>query len=474
MQSKREFLTTTAAAFAFGGGTSTKIFAAAVPQYPGLQAIAADDPRAIGLNKAYAGQRKKLPQERLMCDTADAAVKAVNWAKNEGRGFANRSGGHCFMGFSQHDDVALDVRGMRGISIDRGAQTLRVGAGARLDIIYNAINPMGLSLPGGTFGGVGIAGHTLGGGFGFRCRTDGLLIDQLQSVDLVTADGNLTTASATQNADLFWACRGGGGGQFGLATEFTFNLQQRPSTHRIAILEPVDVQRAAEILFLWPHWILNSPRHLNTHLQITRRGDAGFLISLTGLSSGNRDDLKEELRLLLRRQDPIHNNFVKPDVAMDLEKKPNEGVSTAEAHLLTQSHLLAGALDERGVAEILIAILRHPDDAVSVNFEPFGGAVSDVASDATAFPHRNAAFVAHVQADVKRPQELAIKQAAMADLKEVFTPLAMGGVYANYPDLTLENWGQAYWGGNLGRLKRVKAAWDPDNLFRHAHSIAMA
>jgi len=473
MHSRREFIGA-AAAIAATSTLPSVGFAGPIPDIKGLNPIYDTDHLSAEFNKAYAAQRKHLPKLRLMCGNETAAQAAVKWARNEGQKFASRSGGHCFMGFSQNKNLVLDVREMREIKIDPAARRLRVGSGARLDIIYNAINPLGLSLAGGTFGGVGIAGHTLGGGFGARCRADGLLIDNLLAVDLITADGSKVTASATQNSDLFWACRGGGGGQFGLVTSFTFALQKRAPTHRIAIIEPANIQRTAEILFLWHHWTLNSPRHLTTHLQIGRRGKNGFLISLKGLAEGNRNDLMEELRLLLRRDAPVHDNLVTSNSTGDLIKQPHEGKSTTQANLLTHSHFLKGALSEQAVADIITAIQRHPNDAMTVNFEPIGGAVSDIDAKATAFPHRNVDFVVHVQADVHQPQDMGMKQAALDEMRSILTPIATEGVYANYPDLTLENWGHAYWGENLSRLKRIKQKWDPDNYFDHAHSIAKA
>jgi FAD/FMN-containing dehydrogenase len=463
----------------FGAATFTATMpnilrASSLPKAADLRFVPSTESNAVNYSQGYPKQHQRTPNYRAFCDTPEAAQTAIRWARDTNQSFATRSGGHCFMGFSQSDNLVLDTRGMSDIKIDADQRTVTVGAGVKLGPLYRALAKQGFALAGGTYGGVGIAGHTLGGGFGYRCRSDGLLIDQLVSLDMVLADGQIVTASANQNSDLFWACRGGGGGQFGVATSFKFKVKSSSPMHWISIYEPVGFSRAAQILFLWQYWSQGSPRHLATHLQITRRGDAGFLMVLSGFSGGERKDLMNELQSLLRRNTLPNSNTILSGKFSDLILAQMPKETPSHPTLLTHSHLFSAPVDEKGTVNILSTLQRHPAGSCILNFETWGGAISDIAVNATAFPHRDTAFVVHAQADIRTAIEKTTKTKAMAEMREALEAQANGGVYVNYPDLQLKDWGDAYWGNNLAQLKKIKNDRDPTNFFTHAHSISNA
>lgn len=472
---RRAFSTLCTAAVAYPGAVAAQL-AKGLPRLPNLRVVRAGDSDAAVLSDGYATQFRSTPLVRAMCGDTVAMRESLLWARETGAAFAIRSGGHCFEGFSQHDRMVIDTRDAKQISIDPVAGRVTIGSGVRVGPLYQRLADAGWTLPAGTHANVGMAGHTLGGGFGYFARRDGLLIDQLVSATVVTADGTIVEASDASHPELFWALRGGGGGQFGIVATMTFTLQRARHQHWINLVEPVDAKRAAEILFIWQRWSAASPRHLCTHLGISRRGDAGFLVTLKGLSGGDRDGLMREMKLLMRTNTDFHPSRIRSGrLKTLLPHMVMMDPSMPHANLRSKSHLFAQPLNERGTLDFLKTMLSHPSATVSTNFESLGGAVSDVSSTATAYPHRRASFVVHLQgnAGLRAENEEAIAN-AMADFETVLAPRATGGVYVNYPDRTLSDWGRSYWGENLSRLKTVKRRYDPENVFDHAHSIARA
>ena len=166
------------------------------------------------------------PQLRALCKTPKAVGVMVDWCRTNDLPFAVRCGGHSYEGFSQSANVVIDMRLMNTIAVDPKANTATVGAGASLGGLYRAITAHGLAFTGGSCPTVGISGHLLGGGYGYLARPYGLACDSLLSVDLVNSDGRQLRADAHQNTDLYWACRGGGGGSFGVATSITVRLKK--------------------------------------------------------------------------------------------------------------------------------------------------------------------------------------------------------------------------------------------------------
>ncbi|MDQ3822412.1 MAG: FAD-binding oxidoreductase, partial [Actinomycetota bacterium] len=162
------------------------------------------------------------PRAIAFCENAADVQKAVRWARKHDVRISARSGGHSYGGYSAGPGLVVDVSRIDGISVNPQARTATIGAGARLIDVYAELWKHGLAIPGGSCPSVGIAGLALGGGVGFSSRKLGLTSDNVRGLRIVTADGRARNASAREHGDLFWACRGGGGGNFGVATSFAF------------------------------------------------------------------------------------------------------------------------------------------------------------------------------------------------------------------------------------------------------------
>ncbi len=203
------------------------------------------------------------PQLRALCKTAKSVGAMVEWCRINNLPFAVRCGGHSYEGFSQSSTVVIDMRLMDAISVDTKTNTATVGAGASLGDIYLAITRHGLAFPGGSCPTVGVSGHALGGGYGYLARSCGLACDNVLSIDLIDPQGNQITAAAEQNTDLFWACRGGGGGSFGVATGYRLKLYEVAKVLVFKIEWPsLSARRAAAVMKEWQAWAPQAPRSL--------------------------------------------------------------------------------------------------------------------------------------------------------------------------------------------------------------------
>ena len=401
------------------------------------------------------------PEAIARCATAADVAEALALAR--GRPLAVRSGGHCFAGRSSTGGVLIDVAPMDGVAVGDG--TVRVGAGARLGRIYDALDAHGGAIAGGCGPEVGIAGLLLGGGLGVLGRTHGLTCDQLVSAEVVLADGRAVTADADSEPDLFWALRGAGGGQFGVATAFELRVVPGPRSTVFRLRWPL--AQAAALLGAWQHWSPDSPDALAASLLCTRSWVTAF-----GSHAGPRAEAEALLAALPDPHEAAVEELPWRDTKRWLaEHGPGEGP--------------AGGLDfarsafvrEPLAHDVVAALTKHHADGVAaglaceLDLSPWGGAYTRVPVEATAFAHRDARFLAKLGV-VTAPGEDDVPARAWLDgAFALLAPHGTGGSYPNFPDPELEDPLRAYHGANLERLRRVKARYDPDRRFAFPQSL---
>lgn len=425
------------------------------------------------LASSYNSLTQKTPSRRLLPYEGTTVAQIVERLVSAEEGFAVRSGGHCFAGFSQHDETVIDLRQLSDIKIDEKQQLVTIGAGAQLGHVYKTLARYGLTIPGGTNENVGFGGHVLGGGFGYFSRRAGMLCDQLVSLKIALASGQHLDVSADKHPELFWACKGGGGGSLGIATEFKFRTTPVSNLHVIDITERASPQRTARILNAWQHWSRLRMEH-TTHLHISRYIQNSCFVRLTGISeTKNRAVLMQELLQVLDRIEPIHPNYVASGTMASVESKLYPKANKHGGEFLSRSDYVDNAITQEGVWNFIKMLMQHPPSSTKFVFEALGGAIAKVPSTETAFPHRNAQFMIQYTGEIREPDHREIRKQAMAHATRVLSPFVTGGAYVNYPDLNLKNWQQAYWGENFARLQDVKRKYDPDNVFNHKHSIPL-
>ena len=431
------------------------------------------------------------------------------FAQRYGIPLVPRSGGHSYAGYSTTTGLVLDVTRMNTVNVDAGTRTAIVGAGTRLIDVYAALAQHGMALPAGSCPTVGIAGLTLGGGVGVLGRKFGLTCDNLLAAQVVVADGRVLTCDASHDPNLFWALRGGGGGNFGVVTSFTFRVYPVVTLSLFTLRWPW--ANAAAVIDAWQGWAPRAPDELwsNCLLQATRdhshdetggrdkSGPYDPIVEVNGVYVGDVAPLGSLLQQLTSPIDAVPTSRYVWDAGL-LETMLYEancyGKTVGECHLPSQdpqgqlpraaysskSDFFTSPLPRQGIDNLVNAIARSQFSSTlgegGIGLDAFGGAINRMAANATAFVHRNALFSAQYTANWNASDSassIAAKQAWLTDLWQSMRQFASGAAYQNYIDPDLVNWQQAYYGANLSRLQHVKATYDPGDLFHFAQSIPL-
>jgi len=411
--------------------------------------------------------------------------------------FAPRSGGHSYAGYSTTTGLVVDITRMSTITVDAGAGTVIVGAGARLIDVYALLAQYGLALPAGSCPTVGIAGLTLGGGIGVLGRKFGLTSDNLLAAEVVVADGRMLTCDANHEPDLFWALRGGGGGNFGVATSFTFQV------HPVGTLSLFTLDwswgSAADMVAAWQNWAPQAADELwsNCLLLATSNKGSNPVARVNGVYVGDVALLNSLLQQLTSRINAAPTSrYVSSAGLLDtmMIEAGCYGKTVGQCHLPSQnpqgqlqrvaygakSDYFTSVLPRQGIDALVSAIARRQASTLGeggIELDAHGGAINRVAADATAFVHRDALFSAQYTANwnASDPDSVvAANHSWLTDTWQAMRQYASGAAYQNYIDPDLANWQQAYYGANLPRLQRIKALYDPGDLFHFAQSIPLA
>jgi FAD/FMN-containing dehydrogenase len=411
--------------------------------------------------------------------------------------FAARSGGHSYAGWSKSTGLVIDVENLKGVQVN--GSIANVGAGTRLVDFYNGLAAHGKAVPGGSCPTVGIAGLVLGGGVGVTARAYGLTCDKLASLNIVTADGKALTCSPHENSDLYWACRGGGGGNFGVATWFQFSTVPAPSPVVFFLSWPWS--QAARVVAAWQSWAPGAPDALwsNMHLAAAPGGGTPtvqvggcYLDGITGAAN-----LIHQLYAKVGSNPSGYflNQYSFLD-AMLLEAGCSR-IGYQGCHLpwyapggqlgrqpqFAKSAYFSRPLSGNGIATLLRGInnMRSVRGAAGgvggVAFDALGGQVNRVSPAATAFVHRNALFGAQYTTDWTSgaaQSGISNQHAWLRSFWASMQPYANGQAYQNYIDPDLANWSSAYYGQNYPRLQAVKRKYDPARLFDFPQAIVPA
>ncbi len=422
---------------------------------------------------------KVRPGGIAMCRNANDVRKSILWARDNGVRLAVRSGGHNFAGFSTTRGLVIDVSQLNRVAVDRRAGTAVVGAGVRNQQLYPALRQYNMIVPGGVCPTVSVSGLVLGGGIGMNTRTYGLTCDNLVETKIITADGRLLTCNARENRDLFWALRGGAGGNFGVNTEFTFkttvvgnvatyNCQFRWSDAREAF-------KALQEL------TANAPNTLNLRAILAKPGGGAnpenntpTFVSI-GLYYGPESELRDMLAPVFAAATPITAQIT----TMSLEQAQTlSTINEKSGPFDNRADIAAKPLSDAGIDTMVTWITNRPPcsnpQGGGLSFFPLGGVANQVPARATAFVHRNSFAVMQYENwwALNDPPSVAIAEMRWgANFYEAMRPYVSGYTYQNFPFRTLRDYPHSYYGSNLHRLIRVKRKYDPHNVFRFAQSI---
>ncbi len=412
--------------------------------------------------RAWNGVFDKRPALIARCQGAADVIQAVQFARTHNLLTAVRAGGHSMAGKSVCErGLMIDVSPMRGVRVDPQARTARIDAGVLLGALDHEAQKHGLATTAGVVSHTGAAGLTLGGGLGRLQRKHGLTIDNLRAVDIVTAEGQWLRASQDENADLFWGLRGGGG-NFGVVTSFEYRLHRvGPTVLSVAFLYPFEQARA--VLEFYIDYMREAPDDLYLGAGMIKRPGAGVATLISGCFFGPTDTAEKLLQPLREFGKPSVER-IGPIQYVDLQRR-NDDNNPHGRNYYSKSGFF-NDIDSR-LIDALLENIRFPESrGTNLLISPFGGAVSRVAPDATAFFHRDGQFNIELSLSWSEAEASEKHIAWGREYWRWLAPFASRGFYVNTEMDPGERRLRANYGDNYDRLVALKNRYDPTNLFR--------
>ncbi|MDQ3058436.1 MAG: FAD-binding oxidoreductase [Pseudomonadota bacterium] len=441
--------------------------------------ILADDPSYDSARQVWNAMIDKHPAAIVRCASVHDVVHAVNFARSHGLALAVRGGGHNIAGSAVCEGgLVIDLSQMRAVQVDAGARRASVQGGATLADFDAAAQAHGLAVPLGINSTTGVAGLTLGGGFGWLSRQYGMTIDSLVSAEVVTAAGEVVQASASEHPDLFWALRGGSG-NFGVVTRFEFELHPvGPDVLAGLIVYPLSEAKA--VLQQYREFVAQAPDALSVWSVARQAPPLPFLpekvhgqpvIVLALLYMGEPAQGQQLIAPLHTFGTPEGEHVgVMPYTAW---QKAFDPLLAPGARNYWKSHNFS-KLEDGLFDAVIAAIDTLPSPQCEIFFGALGGATCGPAPDSAAYPHRDARYVMNVHGRWDDPADDERCIGWARDFFKASAPFASGGVYVNFLTADEGERVQLAYGQNYERLAQVKRQYDPANLFSTNQNIRPA
>ncbi len=437
--------------------------------------ITKDDEGYEHARAVYNAMIDKHPSVVVRAVNAGDVIAAVNFAREGRLDIAIRGGSHSVPGFGTCDDgVVIDLVRMRGVRVNPEKRTARAEGGATWGDFNAATYPFGLATTGGIISTTGVSGLTLGGGIGYLARGFGLSLDNLVSADVVTAEGKFLITSEKENEDLFWAIRGGGG-NFGVLTSLEFRLHPVKDIYGGPMF--YELEHIGDVLRFYREYIKDAPEEMGCFpaFQIApplpfipekRHGDT--FIAMVACWAGPLDKGEKALK-------PFHD--LAQVVAEFVGPMPYPALNSAFDALVPPGlqHYWKANFVKELTDEAIAAHIENGPKIPAVNstmhIYPINGACHRVASDATAFGHRDANFATVIAGMWPEPAHNKANVKWVRDYYDATAPLSEEGGYINFAADDDQNRAPANFGKNYNRLVAAKRKYDPDNLFHVNQNI---
>ncbi|MDP8994143.1 MAG: FAD-binding oxidoreductase [Pseudomonadota bacterium] len=435
------------------------------------QMLREGDPGYDEARSIWNGMIDRRPAFIARCRTAEDVANAIAFGRAEALLISVRGGDHSAAGAAVCDGgLMIDLSPMKAVDVDPAARTARVEPGARWREVDEAAQAHGLATTGGTISDTGVAGLTLGGGLGWLAGRYGLTCDNLLSAELVTADGSRLRASQAENADLFWAIRGGGG-NFGIVTAFEFQLHPvGPTIYGGMVAHPLE--KAAEVLRFYRDYCASNPDEVNTACAMMTTPDGTKIIAIAACHCGSLDDGEEALRPIKEFGPPVLDQmgpmpYVALQTALD-DRFPRGRRYYWKSALVTE-------LRDQMIDRMPEQFAAGPSPHTVFLLQQIGNAANRVPAEATAFAHRDARWDALVLTGWEDPSQDDRQVSWSRQVYESWRPFCSDASYTNAlsgedsESVVRSSYGTAY-----PRLAEVKARYDPANIFRMNANIKPA
>jgi hypothetical protein len=401
------------------------------------------------------------------CAGAADVITAVHFARDHRLLVSVRGGGHNVAGLAVCDGgLMIDLSRMKGLRVDPARRTARAEPGVTWAEFDRETQAFGLATTGGFVPTTGIAGLTLGGGLGYLMRRFGLACDNLLSVDLVTADGQLRTASTTEHQDLFWGVRGGGG-NFGIVTSLAYRLHPvGPTVLGGVIMHPLPAAKA--VLQFYREFTPTAPDELTTYFALAPSPDGNLVVAFIVCYSGPLEQGEGVIRPLRAFGSPLAD-MVGPTPYTAVQGLGGELLPPGRLNYWKSSFIYE--LSDQAIDIMVAQFEQAPSPLCQAGLEQLGGAVSRIGQDDTAFSERSAPYSLIIAPAWTAPAENDKHIRWTRGFWEAMRPYESEAVYVNYLDRDEPNRIRAAYGGKYERLVALKNKYDPTNLFRHNQHI---
>jgi FAD/FMN-containing dehydrogenase len=447
--------------------------------------VTPEHPRYDEVREVWNGSYDKRPAVIALCRNSADVAATVNFARDARVPFAIRGGGHSFGGFSTLDDgLVIDLRLMKRIHVDPERRRVVAQAGVLMKELDAATSAHGLAVPVGTMGTTGIAGLTLSGGLGWLTREHGLTCDNVEEMEVVTAAGEIVRASASENAELFWALRGGGG-NFGVVTSFEY--QAHAVSELLMDVSLYALGDGTKMLRAWRDWVAVLPDHMMSYVVYWRLRDYP---ELPGLAPALANELRQQDFWMVIVKSSVEQGLpaeaVKPlreaaptlyhtgfQVPLDVMNSAGDAVEPSG----TRKYIKSVMLGEIPVELLVEIATQKPGNKSMLEMGVLGGVVARHPEDFSAFPNRHGQAVvglASYEEDGADPRQVALDRAWVRESWEKLQPYAIG-FYSNFESDDEYGHLRSYFGEQkYAKLQAIKRVWDPENLFCRNQNIPPA
>jgi len=437
------------------------------------------DPDFDQERKVWNGYIDKHPALIAQCSGTADVIDAVSFARKNDIEVSVRGGGHNVAGSAVCDGgMVIDLSKMHGIHVDASRKLARVQGGATWGDLDRETQVFGLAAPGGVVSTTGVAGLTLGGGLGWLRKKHGLSCDNLRSVEIVTADGTLLTASQNENEDLFWALRGGGG-NFGIVTSFEFNLHEvGPTVMMCAVMYAIE--NAEKVLSTWMNFMTSSPDEISSQALFWAIPDiedfpedarGKHVIAITAMYVGDSDEGEKAFEKIRNIDTPVIDLSGKiPYTAAQSMFDPF--FPKHERNYYFKSQDLA-SLNKETRGAIIEGAKKRPVDSMLLAIWHYGGKMNRIGSKDSAFGSRDTTFLLSVDSIWDDPGDSEEVISWSRDFLDTMKRFSGDGMYVNFSGFGEEGEDlvQLAYGNNYDRLSEIKTKYDPDNFFHYNQNI---